>query len=187
MKDPLVRLTEKTAALGNYHRKYLHVISTNVEDLTASLEQKGMRDRVHLWTHSLEIPGEMDTVLEAARDDAQKLDFLGCYFGLQFLHMNLRMVDIIKLELVTHPERWRTSRRLMLEAGRMFRFLTKSYMERLVNIFLEGHEPPEFVMLGVGTRADQDDIDLGIIHSAPGNLDALNRAISRRSNEIVKK
>ncbi|UCE25390.1 MAG: hypothetical protein JSU74_04920, partial [Candidatus Zixiibacteriota bacterium] len=187
MKEPLVRLTEKTATLGNYYRKYLHVISANIDKLTAALEQQGMRDRVHLWSHSLEVPGEMDTVLQTARDDNEKLDFLGCYFGLQFLQMNLRMVDIIKLELATQSEKWRTSRRLMLEAGRMFRYLTKSYMERLLSIFLEGQKPPEFVMLGVGTRADQDDIDLGIIHQPPGDLQALNRAIGRLSSEMFKK
>lgn len=187
MKAPLVRLTERTTALGNYHRKYLHVISSNIEELTSTLEQKGVRDQVHLWSHSLEVPGEMDTVLQVAKDDAQKLNFLGCYFGLQFLQMNLRMVDIIKLELATQPEKWQTSRRLMLEAGRMFRYLTKSYMERLLGIFLEGQTPPEYVMLGVGTRADQDDIDLGIIHREPGDWESLNRAIGRLSSEMFKK
>jgi len=187
MKDPLSRLTERTSALGNYHRKYLHVIKSNIDRLTASLEQHGARDRVHLWTYSLEIPGEMDTVLQITADEKQKLDFLGCYFGLQFLHGNLRMVDIIKLELATHPDRWQTSRRLMLEAGRMFRFLTKSYMERLLRIFMEGEKTPEFVMLGVGTRADQDDIDLGIINRDPDDAEILNRAISRLSSEMFKK
>ncbi|UCG61578.1 MAG: hypothetical protein JSV52_14900 [Candidatus Zixiibacteriota bacterium] len=187
MKDPLVRLTEKTAALGNYHRKYLHVISSNIEELTSALEQRGVREQVHLWSYSMEVPGEMDTVLETAQSESQKLDFLGCYFGLQFLQMNLRMVDIIKLELATQSERWRTSRRLMLEAGRMFRYLTKSYMERLLGIFLKDENPPEHVMLGVGTRADQDDIDLGIIHREPGDTEALNRAIGRLSSEMFKK
>ncbi len=187
MKDPLVRLTEKTATLGNYHRKYLHVISSNIENLTSALEQQGLRDSVHLWTYSLEVPGEMDTVLQVAKDESEQLDFLGCYFGLQFLQMNLRTLDIIKLELATHPHGWQTARRLMLEAGRMFRFLTKSYMERLLKIFLEGQNPPDYVILGVGTRADQDDIDLGIIHREPGDARILNRAISRLSTEMFKK
>jgi len=73
------------------------------------------------------------------------------------------MVDIVKLELSTGPVRWPTARKLMLESGRSFRSLTKSYMERLLDIFLEGEDTPEYVMLGVGTRADQDDIDVGII------------------------
>ncbi|UCD64072.1 MAG: hypothetical protein JSW34_01175 [Candidatus Zixiibacteriota bacterium] len=187
MKEPLARLTDRTASLGNYHRKYLHVISSNIDKLTLALEQVGTRDKVHLWTYSLEVPGEMDTVLEVAKTREEKLDFLGCYFGLQFLHMNLRMVDIFKLELATSPERWKVARRLMLEAGRMFRNLTKCYMERLLRIFFEDEAVPEFAMLGVGTRADQDDIDLGIIQRSSEDSEILNRAIGRLSSEMFKK
>jgi hypothetical protein len=187
MKDPLTRLTERTATLGNYNRKYLHVISNNIEKLTSCLEQRGKLDRVHLWGYSLEIPGEMDTILEIVSGTREKLDFLGCYFGLQFLHMNLRLVDIIKLELATSPDRARAGKRLMLESGRMFRYLTKCYMERLLDIFLEGKSVPDFVMLGVGTRADQDDIDLGLVHQQPGDIEGLNMAIGQLASEMFKK
>ena len=187
MKDQLVRLSEKTTALGNYHRKYLHIISANIEGLTSSLELKGMRDRVHLWSYSTEIPGEMDTVLQAASDTKEKLNFLGCYYALQFLSLNLRMVDIVKLELAAGGRRWLSGRKLMLEAGRMFRYLTKCYMERLLGIFLDNEKVPEFVMMGVGTRADQDDIDLGIVYRHSENSEILNRAIGRLSGEMLKK
>jgi hypothetical protein len=187
LKDPLTRLTERTAALGNYNRKYLHIISTNIDKLMSSLEQHGRRDSVHLWSYSMEIPGEMDTILEIASDTNEQLDFLGCYFALQFLQMNMRMVDIVKLELASGPHRWQTSKRLMLETGRMFRNLTKCYMERLLDLFLEKNNCPEFVMLGVGTRADQDDIDLGIIHKEPGDSESLNLAISRLASQMFKK
>ncbi len=187
MKDHLTRLTEKTAALGNYNRKYLHVVSTHLEKLTAFLEQKGIRDRVHLWSYSSEIPGEMDTIIGAADNDSDRLEFLGCYFALQFLHMNLRMVDIVKLELATSEQRSKTGKKLMLEAGRMFRYLTRCYMERLLDLFLGRTGGPEFVVLGVGTRADQDDIDLGIINSRQEDSPVLNLAISRLSNQMFKK
>jgi signal-transduction protein with cAMP-binding, CBS, and nucleotidyltransferase domain len=187
MKDQLTRLTERTAALGNYNRKYLYIISSNIDKLTTTLEQRGKRDMVHLWSYSMEIPGEMDTVLEVATDTNERLDFLGCYYAIQFLQINLHMVDIVKLELATSSERWRTSKRLMLEAGRMFRHLTKCYMERLLDIFLDKKSTPEFVMLGVGTRADQDDIDLGIVYGEPGDSETLNRAIGRLSSEMFKK
>lgn len=186
MKDPLTRLTEKTATLGNYNRKYLHIISTNIEKLTASLEQQGKRDRVHLWSYSMEIPGEMDTVLEVAPNRDEALNFLGCYYALQFLHMNLHMVDIVKLELATSLQRAQTGRKLMQEAGRMFRYLTKCYMQRLLAIFLENERVPEFVMLGVGTRADQDDIDLGIVHREPKGSGKLNHAIGRLAGRMFK-
>ncbi len=187
MKDPLTRLIEKSSALGNYNRKYHHVISSNVDKLNASLEQSGLRDRVHLWNHSMEIPGEMDTILETASTFEEKLDFLGCYFALQFLNMNLHTIDIVKLEFGNAPRQWDIGRRLLFEAGRMFRYLTKSYMERLLDLFLDGENAPDFVMLGVGTRADQDDIDLGIIYRDTGNSDILNKAIARLSTEMLKK
>ena len=187
MKDPLTRLTEKTATLGNYNHKYLHVIASNIDKLTTALEKHGKSDGVHLWTYSTEIPGEMDTVLQIAEDDNDRLDLLGCYFGLQFLNMNLRMVDIVKLELTSGPQRWRTGKRLMLEAGRTFRFITKCYVERLMNIFLGPQSRPEFVMLGVGTRADQDDIDLGIVHQRSEEAEVLNRAIGRLASEMFRK
>lgn len=186
MKIPLTRLTEKTANLGNYNRKYLHIISSNIEKLTAALEQQGKLDRVHLWSYSMEIPGEMDTVREAASSHEEALDFLGCYYAMQFLQMNLRMVDVVKLELATSLEPGRTGKKLMLEAGRMFRYLTKSYMERLLDIFLDKENTPEFVMLGVGTRSDQDDIDLGIVHRGPRNPEILNHAIARLSSQMFK-
>ena len=185
MKDPLTRLTERTATLGNYNRKYLHIISTNIERLTSALEQHGRRDSVRLWNYSMEIPGEMDTVLEIASGKEEQLDFLGCYFALQFLHMNLRMIDILKLELASSTQRAQTSRKFMLEAGRMFRMLTKSYMERLLDIFLGGGTAPEFVMLGVGTRSDQYDIDVGIVHRGPGDIDTLNHAISKLASRSI--
>jgi hypothetical protein len=153
----------------------------------SSLELQGMRDRVHLWSYSTEIPGELDTVMEAASDTTQKLNFIGCYYALQFLHLNLRMVDIVKLELAASAQRWVTGRKLMLEAGRMFRYLTKCYMERLLEIFLDNEKVPEFVMLGVGTRADQDDIDLGIVYRPSENSEILNRAVAQLSAEMLKK
>jgi len=186
MKDPLTRLTEKTAALGNYNRKYLHIISRNIEKLTTALEQQGKLDRMHLWSYSLEIPGEMDTALELASSREEALDFLSCYYALQFLHMNLRMTDITKLELATSPQRPQTGKKLMLEVGRMFRYLTKCYMQRLLDVFIEKKDVPEFVMMGVGTRSDQDDIDLGIVHRGPGDPEILNHTIAHLATQMFK-
>jgi hypothetical protein len=186
MKNSLQRLTEKTSNLGNYNRKYLHIISSNIEALSDALERQGTSDRVHLWSYSTDIPDEMETVLQAASSRDESLNFLGCFYALQFLHMNLRMIDIVKLELAESHHRARSCRKLMMEAGRMFRHLTKNYMEQLLHVFLEGDNPPEFVMLSVGTRADQDDIDLGIVHRRPQDSERLNRLISQLSSWMFK-
>jgi hypothetical protein len=186
MKAPLTRLIEKTSGLGNYNRKYMHIISTNIDKLTEALEQQDMLERVHLWTYSLEIPSEMDTVMEAASNQQETLDFLSCFYALQFMHMNLRMVDTVKLDLETSPQPAQTGKKLMLEAGRMFRSLTKAYMQRLLDIFLGECNAPEYVMMGVGTRSDQDDIDLGIIHRGPEDPGDLNHAIGRLASQMFK-
>jgi len=186
MKDQLTRLQEKTEKLGNYNHKYLHVVSRNIDALTAALERNGVRDRVQFWNYSMEISDEMDTILQVAENKQEALDFLGCYYALQFLQMNLRMIDIVKLDLASSRERMRISRKFMLESGKMFRHLTRDYMQRLLDLFLEGKDYPEFVILGVGTRADQDDIDLGIVYRGEGNVENLNHAISRLSSQMFK-
>ncbi|HSG29296.1 MAG TPA: hypothetical protein VLA34_12515, partial [Candidatus Krumholzibacterium sp.] len=186
MKSPLTRLAEKTANLGNYNYKYLHIISTNIDRLTSALEREGLRDRVHLWGYSSHIDDEMQTVRAVASDRKEALDFLGCYYALQFLHMNLRMVDKVKLDLPTSDKRDLTSRRLMISAGLMFRQLTRSYMQQLLDIFLADTFYPEFVMLGVGTRSDQDDIDIGIVHRGAEDPANLNRAMGQLSSQMFK-
>jgi hypothetical protein len=97
------------------------------------------------------------------------------------------MIDLVKLEFARSPRGWSNGRKLMLEAGRMFRYLSRSYMERLLAIFLDRNAAPQFVMLGVGTRADQDDIDLGIIYRESEYSDAFSRAVARLSTEMLKK
>ncbi len=186
MKEPLTRLTEKTSKLGNYNHKYLHIISTNIDRLTSALERVGLRDRVHLWNYSNDVAQEMDMILEAASSNREAIDFLGCYYSLQFLQMNLRLIDIVKLDFAATNERETISRKFMLEAGGMFRTLTRSYMERLLGIFLEGKPYPEFVMLGVGTRSDQDDIDLGIVIRGKENAENLNRALGQLANQMFR-
>ncbi|MBN2072295.1 MAG: hypothetical protein JW814_12650 [Candidatus Krumholzibacteriota bacterium] len=186
MKDQFARLKEKTEKLGNYNHKYLHVISRNIDQLTAALEREGVRDRVHFWSYSMEISEEMDTILQVAKDKKEALDFLGCYYALQFLQMNLRLIDIVKLDLASSRDRSKVSKKFMLESGRMFRHLTRDYMRRLLDLFLEGKDHPEFVVLGVGTRADQDDIDLGIVCAEDGDRDNLNSAIGQLSSHMFK-
>ena len=186
MKEPLARLTEKTSKLGNYNHKYLHIISTNIDGLTSALERVGLRDGVRLWNYSNDVAREMDMVLKAASSPREAIEFLGCYYSLQFLQMNLRLIDIVKLDLSATSERETISRKFMLEAGGMFRNLTRSYMERLLGIFLEGKPYPEFVMLGVGTRSDQDDIDLGIVVREKENAGNLNRALGQLANQMFR-
>ena len=154
--------------------------------MTTALERRGKHEQVHIWSYSREIPDEMDAVRSVASNTQEALDFLSCYYALHFVHMNLRMVDIVKLELATSPRREETGKKLMLEAGRMFRLLTRSYMAHLLDIFLEGRLAPEYVMLSVGTRSDQDDIDVGIVHRGAEDIVHFNHAIGRMASRMLK-
>lgn len=173
--------------LGNYNRKYLHLIASNKEELTEALERHRTRDQVHLWSPALNLPTEMDIVLSVAKDRPEKLNFLGCYYALQFLHTNLRMVDVLNMEMLTDAEKTPLWRKFMLEAGHTFRYLTRDYMHRLLGIFVDVKKCPNFVILGVGTRADQDDIDVGVVDDGTKDRELLNFAISRLANEMLKK
>jgi hypothetical protein len=187
MRDPFSRLESRVESLGNYNRKYLHNIAVNKEQLTEALERHRKSDQVHLWSPALNLPTEMDIVSSVARDRTEKLNFLGCYYALQFLHTNLRTVDVLNMEMVTDVERIPLWREFMLEAGHNFRYMTKNYMERLLGIFIDLKKCPRFVVLGVGTRADQDDIDVGVVDDGTGDREMLNFGISKLAGEMLKK
>ncbi len=187
MRDPFSRLEARVETLGNYNRKYLHIVASNKDKLIESLERQGKRDQIHLWVPALNLPTEMDIVLSVAKDRSEKLGFLGCYYALQFLHMNLRMVDVLNMEMVAEVEKTPLWRKFMLEAGHNFRFLTKEYMARLLGIFLDLKKCPRFVILGVGTRADQDDIDVGVVDDGTKDREMFNHGISKLANEMLKK
>jgi len=55
-----------------------------------------------------------------------------------------------------------------------------------MNIFLPLEERPEFVACAVGTRLHQDDVDLGIVDDGSEARGALNKAIGRMGNEMMK-
>ena len=41
---------------------------------------------------------EMDIVCEMGLHEREKLDFLGCYFAFQLLNLNIRAVDVLRLD-----------------------------------------------------------------------------------------
>ncbi|NIP41278.1 MAG: hypothetical protein GWN61_01065, partial [candidate division Zixibacteria bacterium] len=70
-------------------------------------------------------------------------------------------------------------KKFMIDAGNNFRMLTSNYINQLLNMYLKDKSGPAFVILGVGTKADQDDIDVGIIDDGTGNRHEFNRVISQ--------
>jgi len=187
MFDDLARLRERTLELGNHHRKYLRYISTRKNNLIELLEQTGAINEVHLFSPAAKPDEEMSVVCQLSSQRDEQLALLGCYFGLQFLRMNIRGIDVLRLDLSAQEDRSRVYRDFMLSMGQKLRRLTGAYMSQLLDLFLPIGQRPEFVICGVGTRADQDDIDLGIVDDGSTKRDLLNRAISRLQREMLRR
>ena len=186
MQDFIARLEERVGELGNHHRKYLRNISANIDKIIDRLETCGQIDQVHLRSAAPDLAGETAMVAGLGRSIDEKLDLLGCYYGFQFLNMNIRAVDVLALNLATSDDRYVVYKQFMRQIGNDFRSLTACHMQHTLDLLLSQDKRSEFVICGVGTRADQDDIDVGIIDDgSPGRSD-LNKAVGRMQHIMLK-
>lgn len=181
------RLVKRSAVLGNHFKKYLTIIEKNLDSLMERLENAGMKERVHLWVNSPDYRKEMQTILLVGTSQQERLNDLGCYFALQFLQMNLSALDDIALAVTSDENKHVIYKEFMLQVGHDFRKLTATYMEQLMHLFLPENQPIEYVFLGVGTRSDQDDIDVGVVDSGSEDREILNKAICKLNGEMFKK
>ena len=186
MRDFLLALEEQIQSLANHNRRHFHATCQHLDALVVRLEDRGQADRVHLWRTAVDPASEMDIVVDVADTLDEKLAFLGCYYCLQFLRMNLAAVDTLRLNLMSPVNRSATEREFMLQAGASFRALSGSYMGKLMEIFLEGKRVPTYAIIGVGTRADQDDIDVGVIDDGADGREQLNEAFGRMSAQMFR-
>ena len=186
MRDPLTNLKEQARKLGNHNQKYIHAITSHIAALTESLEEQGKIDQVHLWLPAHDVLEEMNTVAAVGDPLRQKLDFLGCYYSLQFLQMNLRTLDVLRFNLASTSDRLSVYRQFMRQSGDEIRQLQAAYMKQLLDLFIPAEDQPEFCICGVGTRADQDDIDVGIIDDGSKRRKTLNAAVGKMSSEVLR-
>jgi ferredoxin len=184
--DQLERLQERASVLGNHNLKYLRTIEKVQDRLTRRLEIRGVRDKIHLHRAAPNPGGEMDAIVSVSNDEHDALEFLGCYYAFRFLAMNLGALDELHLELLSGGDRIPIYRQFMRQAGTDFRALTTQYMLKLMDLFVAGGEIPEYVLLGTGTRADQDDIDVGVVVEEEGDRDLLDRSIARVRTEMLR-
>jgi hypothetical protein len=73
----------------------------------------------------------------------------------------------------------------MIQVGEDFRELTKVYLENLINIYLPLEKGTDFFVCSVGTRADQDDIDIGVITSDKSDVTELNNAFQKITQDML--
>ena len=181
------RLKRRADILGNHHKKYIRIVEKNIGPLMDRLENEGQIDRVHLWQSAINPLEEFEIVSQLGFTQSERLEDLGCYFALQFLQMNLSALDALRLEVTKNEYQPDIYENFMIRIGHDFRRLTGVYMDHLLRIFLPENNQIEYVILGVGTRADQDDIDVGVVDSGIEHREILNSAISKMNSQMFKK
>lgn len=186
MRNPLQVLEEDASVLANHNRRYIHAIRRHLDSVITKLEGHQQAGLVHLWRAADDFPAEMNVVVGVGSDLTEQLTFLGCYYSLQFLRMSLGCLDTLKLNLASPMDRSAVERQFMLQTGTTFRSLSGSYMAKLLELFLAGKEAPRFVIVGVGTRADLEDIDVGVIDDGGAGRENINEAVARMSSEMLR-
>lgn len=180
------RLETRTLELGNHRRKYLHGIDRWGRLLVDRLEASGSFDRVHLRRRATDVAYEMDAVLQAGRSIDERLGLLGCYHALQFLLINIRSIDTLRINVNESEDRIAVYQDFLARAGDDYARLIREYIRRLLRLFLAKGPRPEYLVCAVGTRMHQDDVDLGIIDDGTPPRDELNRAIGRMATEMMR-
>jgi hypothetical protein len=187
MEEFTKKVFDRTHEFGNHYRKYRQAVDKHLDKLITRLEAHKRRDAVHILHTSYDFAHELRIVSHIAQNIEEKLHFIGTYFALHFLLHNRYAVDQLRMDvLASHVDRLSIYRKFMLSIGNNFRMLTANYIKELLDIFVDKKDSPEFVILGVGTKSDQDDIDVGIIDDGNGDRMKFNRAIARISQEMLK-
>jgi hypothetical protein len=180
------RLNELAAEFSNYTAKYLQQIGAVVEELATRLEQAGLRDEVHLWQPAWNLEREMDIVSHVAPEGRERIRYLGCYYGLQYLRMNIQAIEALRAGVVPGASRGEVYREFLASVGSNYSQLVVTFMRKVLDILAAGEELPPFVICGVGTLTDQDDVDIAVVVEDERNRDALNRVLGRLGSAMLR-
>jgi len=182
---PFETLEKRVSALGNHYDKFVVIIKRFKEPLIQALKKSGKLMQIHLIRSSFSPAEEMKIISKLSDDARTKVQFVSCYYALQFLHMNLRNLDILQLGITSESTPTSIYHTFMMKIGHDFRILTSAYINSLLDIYISEDKRPEFFICSVGTRADQDDIDLGIITEDNEDVAELNRAFQRITQDML--
>ncbi len=183
--ETLETIENNVSILANHYRKYLHTISRFKNSLIQALESSGKLMQIHLWRSSSSPRAEMGIIASLTADIRTRVQHVSCYYALQFLHMNFRHLDILALGITSGTALTDVYRQFIMNVGRDFRTLTKAYLETLLDIYLPASNREDFIICSVGTRADQDDIDLGIITADGAEDEDMNRALQKITQHML--
>lgn len=180
------RIVARAEELGNHRRKYLHGIEKHGRELIDRLEESGNFDRVHLRQLATDYATEMDAVLEVGSEEPEKLRLLGCYYAIQYLQLNTRSIDLLRLNSSSAPDPMRVYREFIRGVAEDFASLMEEYLKRLLEMFLAAGPQPQYFLCTVGTRLHQDDVDLGIFDDGGPHRRFLNKAIGKMAREMMR-
>ena len=184
--DPYSRLEKRILTLGNHYQKYLHTIHRFLDCLLTSLRQHGRQSDIRLWNFSSTPDQEMKIIHDLPTDTNTRIKNISCYYALQYLHMIFCNLDELELGLCSpEPDHTRFYNNFMVRIGTDFRKLSKAYIRTLIDIYLPEPDRPEFFICSVGTRADQDDIDIGLISSEKADQELLNQAFQKITQNML--
>lgn len=178
-------LKKRVSRLGNHYQKYMHTIDKYKDDLISALHTSGKLMQVHLWRISFSPEEEMKIITNLSPDLKTKVRFTSCYYALQYLHMNFRNLDILELGIASGSNVIEIYRNFITQFGVEFRNLTKIYLDNLLDIFIPKEIRPEFFIISVGTRADQDDIDAGVIIADDSDASEFNKAFQKVAQNML--
>jgi hypothetical protein len=180
------KLVELAGEFSNYTAKYLQQIGVSFNELNTRLEQAGLRDEVHLWQPAWNLEREMDIVSHVAPEGAERIRFLGCYYGLQYLRMNIQAIEALRAGVVPGASREEVYREFLTSLGSSYTQLVVTFMRKVLDILLAGTELPPFVICGVGTMTDQDDVDIAVVVEEERGREALNSVLSKLSSIMLR-
>jgi hypothetical protein len=155
--------------------------------LVQRLEEHRFLDRVELWSLSAHPGEQMRLIRSIGRDAQERLDFMAAYYSLQFLHMNLLALDRLELALPEAENRPLAYREFLGTQAARYQSLNAVYVDALLEMFLAGAQVPEFCICVVGTRSDQDDVDILVINEEEGDRESFNRAVGKVAAEFFRR
>ena len=178
-------LKKRVSRLGNHYQKYIHIIEKNKDYLIKALHSTGKLMQVHLWRTSFSPDEEMKIISNLSTDVKTRIKFTSCYYALQFLQLNFRNLDVLALGITSGANSIEIYGNFITQIGIEFRKLTKIYLNNLLDIYIPSDIRPEFFIVSVGSRADQDDIDTGVIIADDSDATEFNRAFQKVAQNML--
>ncbi|MBM4353311.1 MAG: hypothetical protein FJ109_05855, partial [Deltaproteobacteria bacterium] len=186
MEEAFARLAARAEKLGKHYKRFLQTTTAGLGPMVEQLETLGILEDVDLWCLSPTPAAQMALLREVGLSSKEKLSFLATYYALQFLHMNLLALDQLELALSAGEGHNVAYRNFLGSLGSNYQRLNGAYLESLLAHHLDRRECPDHCICVVGTRWDQDDVDVIVIHQGDSGIDGLNQAIGRVSTEFFR-